>query len=94
MMREGPQSVVEMARMYDRCPAAKRFMRLECCETYDEFVELVCGELDDIFRVLERNKQLHRDHSEDALTNFIVTHLDRAGFVAEQGVQRAARWIF
>lgn len=87
-MRKGPESLAELQRLVARCPAARRSLMLECCETYEEFVDLVYGELDDVFRMLESNKQLYKEHGEDALTNFIVTHLLRAGFGAEQGAQR------
>lgn len=81
-------SIAEIQRMHATCPAARRLLERELCNSYEKFVSLVYEELDEIFKLMEANPQLYNPLLEDQLTNFIVSHLFRAGFPSEQGAAR------
>ncbi len=73
-----------LAEMRD-VAGAENLVRRVCASTFDEFVEILHSDLDQIVREMEREPNRHSDADEDGLTYHVATALRQRFYSAHQG---------
>lgn len=69
-------------------PGGKNFVARMRANSFDEFVNILHQDIDEVIKAMESNPQRHASVDEDGLTYFIATMLRQRHYRANQGITR------
>lgn len=84
----GSMTLAELDMQMRSVPGGKNFVARMFAKTFDEFVDVLHQDIDEVIKAIESNPQRHAVEDEDGLTYFIATMLKQRYYRTCQGATR------
>lgn len=80
-------TLAELKGLSSEIPSIKGLVELPLVKTYEEFIDVLYSDIDYSVQLLQENRHLIQNDSEDRITVQIITNLKMKGYNAEHDVQ-------